>query len=977
MPPIMDEPTALASTIVPARRYGVRPDTGSDMTAAIQLAFDNAPTGCTLCPEPGTYIISNTVWLSRLINLDARGVLLDLGTSNPTTTFKSSTYALPATYTVGGSAYLNRAGREATTIDVEKFNTAAFVWGTSGGNRPQRTFLRGLRVKRTASATGPAGRKHCGIVILSAFECRLEDTYSENFFGGLLLTNNTSQGTVYNYISKHTSWNDRYPFNLYAVDGGWVNQNTFQDCRLLQGTGAGGVAEGVSDPGPIEYVRVMMHSASGSRPNNNEFNNCTFEGGDDKVGRKLRLEGSDHLFLNDRWEGDRNDTETLTNGALTGSPPSQWTAGGDFALSSNAAVFTPASGTGTLTQTSANFATPMVANRMYRLLFTSSGTLPEGMTVEVSGITDTPKEMFINASTTPHGVDFLSGATPGDLVITMTVPEGHIGTITLDGISLLRIEPQFTIGAADGVITAVSNWQRNIFIGGDALASVYEKNQIEYLNSGTWLHNQGNTFITGRGQETSQSGTTQFGKRSAHRLVNASSVHPILGLVNTIPDAGGTPGSSEFWAIYPSRTAIPWAGVAMQVFCDASGVARAWFGMHNIDPWDLRTWTGLNIANLFRVRADSNIDAIIQNPSGGLMLFNAASRPAIFYSGNTSGNEVVVIGDSARDPRITLKAAEAVGGLTYTSAILLFDDDSVETLNDTDVDNSPSTRWSVTGSVAITTLATCTGDGTLTQTAANFALPIRPFAIYKLTFDLVNTGYNGQLQLSGITGAMNLPTRTGSYSVIIQTQSAPTDFILTFIHNAGTLTIDNISLTSPTLRNVIGLHPSSDLGGTGFRPALISNGLWVNQSQSNADSRVSSVNLLDLMRFDADADAVIIGAASGQTGIRAQVEGRTYWNGGQRMKRTSVTDVTLDADHFYVVVDTSGAARTVTMPATDAATIGAGKMFVIKRSGATNAVTITPNGSNTTEVASLTTDGQCVTLVSNGGAGAAGRWESV
>jgi hypothetical protein len=338
-----------------------------------------------------------------------------------------------------------------------------------------------------------------------------------------------------------------------------------------------------------------------------------------------------------------------------------------------------------------------------------------------------------------------------------------------------------------------------------------------------------------------------------------------------------------------------------------------------------------------------------------------------------------VIGDSGGDSRIIMKAQETAGGITYTSTILFYDDDNVEVLSDTDVDNSPSVEWDVTGGVVVTTLATCTSNGTLTQTAANFATAIRASSHYALTFDLVNTGFVGSLALSGIRSSIALPITTGTHTINVGTQSVPTDFILTFVRSAGTLTIDNISLTSPTLRNIIGLHASTDLGGTGFRPLMLSNGLWVNQSQSDADTRVSGQTVTDLVRTDASADAVIVGGASAATGTRFQIEGRTYLNGGQRIKRTSVTDATLDADHFYVAVDSSAATRTITLPATDAATIGAGKMFIIKRNG-TNNVAINTNGSNTIDGGSsqnLPTDNATVTLVSNGGAGSSGDWEVI
>jgi hypothetical protein len=716
------------------------------MTARIQSAFNEAPLGCILVFDPGTYVISNTAWLSRSISVLSQSMILDLGANVPTTTFTTSTYAIPSTYPVGGSAYLNRAGREAQTLGVEKFNTAAFVWGTIGANRPQRTFVKGLRTRRTASATGPAGRQHVGIVMLSAFECRLEDTYAENFFTGLLLTNFTSQGTVYNQISKHTSWNCRYPFDLYVVDGGWVNQNTFYDLRSLTSVSAGGVAESITDPGPIETFRVMMHSASSSRPNNNVIINPTLEANaDDKIGRKIRLEGSDHIFINARCESDRTNTETLTNGALTGSPPAQWTAGGDFALTGGAAVFTPSTFSGTLTQTSGNFAVAMTANAMYGISFTTSGTLPEGMTVDVTGITDSAKEMCVNTHTTAHGFEFFSGATPGNFVLTVTVPSTHAGAITFDAISLTRIEYQITIGAADGTITASSNWQRNQFIGGDTIPSIYEKRQIEFLQSGSYLWNQGNNFQTGRLTESSGAGSPSSGKRSQHRWTTTSTIQPVWAIGNPSADAGGTPNLSDALMLWPRRASIPWAGNGMWAYCDDSGVIRNWFGLQSGSPWDLRTWAGINIANVLRIRAEGSGDVRLEKVIGtGSILHSVGTGVFKLYSGSSSANDVLVIADSAGDARLIAKAQETVGAQTYLDALLFYDDDA-----------------------------------------------------------------------------------------------------------------------TPTLMNVLGLHPSTDLpASSGSRPLLLKWGIIINEQQANADTQIRGQTDANLGYFDASADRLGVGTAT-------------------------------------------------------------------------------------------------------------------
>ena len=110
--------------------------------------------------------------------------------------------------------------------------------------------------------------------------------------------------------------------------------------------------------------------------------------------------------------------------------------------------------------------------------------------------------------------------------------------------------------------------------------------------------------------------------------------------------------------------------------------------------------------------------------------------------------------------------------------------------------------------------------------------------------------------------------------------------------------------------------------------------------------------------------------------------GRTFLEGSQRVKYRSTTADDVTADDYFVRVDSSGAARTITLPATDGSGIGAGFTLVIKRNsaGAANNVTINRAGSNTIDGATskvLATDNDSVTIISNGGAGAAGDWKIV
>lgn len=312
---IINGPTALSSILCPARRWNCVPDTATDMTSAIQAAFDGCPAGATLVFEPGTYDISNTVVLDNAINIIADGVTLDLDTNTPTGTIATG---VPENH--NGTSYLTVAQREAGTL----VDTVALHVKGSGSARLYRNFVRGFKVIRTAANNTKGARLHLGIVLEAPYESYFEDLYATNFFGGIVCTGlPAGGGYAYNNARNLSSLNCRYGLTLYTCDSGYVNQNTFEGGRHQISSAVRSDAEwnGGNEGVEWEYIRVLWESSSGVSPaNGNIFVDVTLE---NEVGRKLRLEGADNQFINCRWEGYRTHSPltdiTIGESSRTGS----------------------------------------------------------------------------------------------------------------------------------------------------------------------------------------------------------------------------------------------------------------------------------------------------------------------------------------------------------------------------------------------------------------------------------------------------------------------------------------------------------------------------------------------------------------------------------------------------------------------------------------------------------------------------------
>ena len=142
------------------------------------------------------------------------------------------------------------------------------------------------------------------------------------------------------------------------------------------------------------------------------------------------------------------DTEKITNGTFTGSA-SSWTLGTGWAYSANTVVKN-ADGTGTLSQTSAAMATPLVAGEVYALEFTVSSMTVGSFTPSVGGETGIAIT-YVSATVGDTFQQIFTATSTADLIFTPS----NTSRFTIDNISLkkitdgdLRVVGDVTVGGA-------------------------------------------------------------------------------------------------------------------------------------------------------------------------------------------------------------------------------------------------------------------------------------------------------------------------------------------------------------------------------------------------------------------------------------------------------------------------------------------------------------------------------------------------
>lgn len=292
----------LYATFHSATLWGARPDTGANMTAELQAAFDNAPLGSTIYVRPGTYVVSpGSLALSRNVNLWAYGAVLDIGTT------------------------AIAAGQAVLTIGNTK--------SSGGSDKVRKQSYRGLWVKRSPAGTLSADATGIGIKYLSLYECHIEDMIATSFAKGHLCTGSYNvtdgeSGLAYcNFFNLH-AFDCRYGYRLEPGDAtagppaksGWCNGNRFFGGRIANGfTDILAVGDGASVNAAL-YIQWQMAGGSpeAHECNDNHFYGVNFE---NLWARKIFNESRYNTFFGCRYETARAGAPFANRGVYWGSVP--------------------------------------------------------------------------------------------------------------------------------------------------------------------------------------------------------------------------------------------------------------------------------------------------------------------------------------------------------------------------------------------------------------------------------------------------------------------------------------------------------------------------------------------------------------------------------------------------------------------------------------------------------------------------------
>jgi hypothetical protein len=130
--------------------------------------------------------------------------------------------------------------------------------------------------------------------------------------------------------------------------------------------------------------------------------------------------------------------ESLTNGALTSG--TSWSRTGDFALTSNAAVYTHSAGTGTIVQANGTLAVVLTDNRWYKLVYTVSAVTPGVALSLPAAICDTAFTCTFESTAGVAKVFYWKTATGASALAFTITGTSTAGGLTLDDLSLKEVQ---------------------------------------------------------------------------------------------------------------------------------------------------------------------------------------------------------------------------------------------------------------------------------------------------------------------------------------------------------------------------------------------------------------------------------------------------------------------------------------------------------------------------------------------------------
>lgn len=200
-------------------------------------------------------------------------------------------------------------------------------------------------------------------------------------------------------------------------------------------------------------------------------------------------------------------SEKITNGTFTGSA-SSWTLNTGWTYSSNA-VHKSADGTGTLLQTSASMATPLVVGQMYQLQYTMSSWTVGTVTPSCGGVTmKTDNGAFTNGNTQTR---YFRATSTADLTFTPS----NTARFALDNISLKQI----TAGDVDAAANVYVGTNLNIADAGNVVVGTSTGTKIGTATSQKLGFYNSTPVVQ---QNTTGTTTGYTGNTSANILYNES-----------------------------------------------------------------------------------------------------------------------------------------------------------------------------------------------------------------------------------------------------------------------------------------------------------------------------------------------------------------------------------------------------------------------------------------------------------------------
>jgi len=346
-----------------------------------------------------------------------------------TTTLNGQTYTWPAS--AGSNTYVLQTNGSGTLSWVAQTGGGDSYWGQANGTlyplNSTVDFLLGGQATSSAKFAVLNMDSGTPTATIAGTTANVALFYDGN--GNISTTNRQSL-----VLGNSSTYNSTGNILLSPNGTGFVGIGTTAPTALLD------IAGDASTSGSLVFrsTNPTIDILNGS---NLSF--ATSVGGDSELTTKMTLLGTGRLGLGTTTPTAKLETlslseylsETLTNGSLTSG--TSWSQTGDMALSGNVATYTHSAGSGTLTQTSGNFATSANSNRLYELTYTISAVSGTAPTATITTAFAQSAQSLTTDTNGTYRLLFRSASIPGNFVISVT--SGAAGSFTIDNLSLREI----------------------------------------------------------------------------------------------------------------------------------------------------------------------------------------------------------------------------------------------------------------------------------------------------------------------------------------------------------------------------------------------------------------------------------------------------------------------------------------------------------------------------------------------------------